>query len=42
VEQDGVLWLAGIITSGNKLPTGQWIGYGFDVSVVRDRLEKMK
>lgn len=42
VEQDGALWLAGIITSGNKLPTGQWIGYGFDISVVRDRIQKLK
>lgn len=42
VEQDGELWLAGIITSGSKLPTGQWIGYGFDVSVVRERIARMK
>lgn len=38
VEQDGQLWLAGIITSGSRIATGQWIGYAFDVSVVRDRI----
>jgi hypothetical protein len=42
VEQDGELWLAGIITSGSKLPTGQWIGYGFDISVVRERIARLK
>jgi protease YdgD len=38
VEQDGEVWLAGIITSGSRIATGQWIGYGFDVSVVTGKL----
>lgn len=42
VEQDGALWLAGIITSGDKVATGQWIGYGFDISVVRERIARLK
>jgi len=41
-EQDGALWLAGIITSGDKVATGQWIGYGYDMSVVRERIARLK
>lgn len=42
VEQDGALWLAGIITGGAKVETGQWIGYGYDISIVRERIDRLK
>jgi protease YdgD len=42
VQQDGEWRVAGVMVRIVQLPDGQWLGYAFDVSVVRDRIAKLK